>query len=48
MSIFGDLFDFNGDGQLDAFEKAVEFGVFMDMIDSLEDDEQDEFYDDDF
>ena len=45
MGPFGDLFDFNGDGQLDTLEKAVEFGAFMDMIDSLEDDEQDEFYD---
>lgn len=48
MGLFGDLFDFNGDGELDALEKAVEFGAFMDMIDSLEDDEQDEFDDNDF
>ena len=38
MGIFGDLFDFNNDGKLDAFEKAAEFGAFMEMIDS-EDDE---------
>lgn len=39
MGIFGDLFDFNGDGNLDSFEKAVEFGAFMQMIDSCQKDE---------
>lgn len=29
MGLFGDLFDFNGDGKLDAFEEAAEFGAFM-------------------
>ena len=33
MGLFGDLFDFNGDGELDSFEKAAEFGAFMQMID---------------
>ena len=32
MGIFGDLFDFNGDGKLDFFEKAAEFGMFMQMV----------------
>ena len=27
--LFGGLFDFNGDGHLDTFEKAAEFGAFM-------------------
>lgn len=36
MGLFGDLFDFNSDGKLDAFEKAAEFGAFMQMIDSEE------------
>lgn len=36
---FGDLFDFNGDGKLDAFEKTSEFGMFMQMIDSAKNDE---------
>ena len=39
MGIFGDLFDLNGDGNLDSFEKAVEFGAFMQMIDSCQKDE---------
>ena len=34
MGLFGDLFDFNNDGKLDTFEKAAEFGAFMQMIDS--------------
>lgn len=39
MGIFGDLFDLNGDCNLDSFEKAVEFGAFMQMIDSCQKDE---------
>ena len=34
MGLFGDLFDFDGDGTLDCFEKAAEFGMFMQMTDS--------------
>ena len=37
--LFGGLFDFNGDGKLDSFEKAAEFGMFMQMIDSQKNDE---------
>lgn len=40
MGIFGDLFDFNNDGKMDAFEKAAEFGAFMQMIESEEQDEE--------
>ena len=36
MGLFGNLFDFNGDGKLDTFEKAAEFGAFMMMIESEE------------
>lgn len=39
MGLFGDLFDFNGDGKLDAFEEAAEFGAFMNMVDSCQKDE---------
>ena len=39
MGIFRDLFDLNGDGQLDSMEKAVEFGAFMQMIDLCQKDE---------
>ena len=39
MGLFGNLFDFNGDGKLDALEKAAEFGAFMQMIDSAKNDE---------
>lgn len=39
MGLFGDLFDFNHDGKMDAFEKAAEFGAFMQMIDSVKNDE---------
>ena len=37
--LFGGLFDFNDDGKLDSFEKAAEFGMFMQMIDSQKNDE---------
>ena len=39
MGLFGDLFDFNHDGKMDAFEKAAEFGAFMQMIDSVKNNE---------
>lgn len=39
MGLFGDLFDFNGDGKTDAFEKTAEFGMFMQMMDSVKNDE---------
>ena len=34
MGIFGNLFDFNGDGKMDTFEKAAEFSAFMQMIEA--------------
>lgn len=36
MGLFGDLFDFNKDGKLDAFEKAAEFTTFVSMMDKLD------------
>jgi hypothetical protein len=38
--IFGDLFDFNGDGNLDCFEQGLEF-MLLDEL--LKEDEEDEF-----
>lgn len=42
MGLFGDLFDFNGDGRLDSLESAVEFNAFMNLIDSDEEDNEDD------
>ena len=36
--LFGGIFDFNNDGKLDSFEKAAEFGMFMQMMDSEKND----------
>ncbi len=36
MGIFGDMFDLNRDGKMDAIEEAAEFSFFMNMVDSLE------------
>ena len=41
MGVFGDLFDFNGDGRLDTLESAVEFNAFMNLIDLEEEDSED-------
>ena len=30
--LFGGMFDFNGDGKLDSFEKAAEFSAFMHIM----------------
>ena len=30
---FGGLFDFNGDGKLDTFERAADFGLLCKMMD---------------
>ena len=40
MGIFGNLFDFNGDGELDALEKAAELGLLMELIESEEDEDE--------
>ena len=36
--LFGGLFDFNNDDKLDTFERAAEFGMFMQMMDSEKND----------
>jgi hypothetical protein len=38
--IFGDLFDLNGDGNLDCFEQGLEF-MLLDEL--LKEDEEDDF-----
>ncbi len=43
MGLFGNSFDFNRDGRLDSLERAVEFNTFRNLIDSDEEnDEEDE------
>lgn len=42
MGLFGDLFDFNGDGRLDSLESAFEFNAFMNLIDSEEEENEDD------
>lgn len=41
MSIFGKLFDFNHDGELDGLEKAVGLGLVLSLL-SEEEDAEDE------
>lgn len=51
MSLFGNVFDFNNDGQLDAFERAAECQFFNEVImddDVIEDECSDDVYDDEF
>lgn len=37
---FGDLFDLNGDGKLDAGEMAIDFMAFEEMMKDIEDEEE--------
>lgn len=39
---FGGLFDFNGDGKLDSFERAADFAAFAELMDEAERDEADD------
>ena len=39
---FGGLFDFNGDGKLDSFERAADFASFAELMDEAERNEADE------
>ena len=41
--IFGDMFDFNNDGNLDAFEQGLEF-MFIDELIKAESDDSDNDY----
>ena len=38
--IFGDLFDFNGDGNLDALEQGLEFMLLNQLLTEGEDDDE--------
>jgi hypothetical protein len=38
--MFNKLFDFNGDGKLDAGEKALEFMTIMNIIEGSDDDDE--------
>lgn len=48
MGLFGDLFDFDGDGRLDSLESAVEFNTFMNLLDSDEEENNAEDTDEEF
>lgn len=39
---FGGLFDFNGDGKLDSFERAADFAAFAELMDEAERNEADD------
>lgn len=47
--LFGNMFDFNRDGKLDAFEMAAEFQFFNDVImgseDTYDDDDPTDIFD---
>lgn len=45
MGIFGNLFDFNGDGKMDTLEKAAEFSFFMTALKATESDEDADDFD---
>lgn len=37
--LFGSLFDLNGDGELDAFERSIEFMAFQHIMDAEEEED---------
>ena len=41
MGLFGDVFDLNHDGKIDALESALEFAVFADMVESANETDSD-------
>ena len=46
--IFGDIFDFDGDGKLNIIEQAAEFAFIATIIEEEEIDEGEETDDDDY
>lgn len=47
FGIFGNMFDFNRDGKMDAFEKAAEFGFLHEVVlaDEAEDEQTSDAFD---
>ena len=44
FGLFGDLFDLNQDGEIDSFERAMEFVAFSEIVSESEDtDDDDDF-----
>ena len=41
--IFGDVFDFNNDGSLDAFEQGLEFMFLNELMNDDADDDESDF-----
>lgn len=46
LGLFGDMFDFNHDGELDSFERGAEFMFFKDVV-MKDSDEESKFDDED-
>lgn len=44
--LFGDLFDFDGDGKLNSFERTADFGLFCQIMDDMEREEEEKEEDD--
>ena len=42
MGLFGDIFDLNHDGEMSAFESALELAIFTDMVESSKDNDSDD------
>ena len=42
MGIFGNLFDFNNDGKLDAFKMGMELGFLTEMMENTDSDKKSE------
>ena len=39
---FGGLFDFDGNSKLDTFEKAADFGMFIKMMEDIDNEEKED------
>ena len=40
--LFGDMFDFNGDGKLDSFERAADFAAFVNLTSGNDEQEKEQ------